>query len=510
MTFATLPRSCGILLHPTALPSAYGIGDLGPGAHAFARALAKNGTRAWQMLPTTPTDPGCGHSPYSSTSAFAGNPLLISPDALLADGMIERKDLPGYLSGCEAKVDFPAVVAMRRDMFDAMMRKTEGFAGDRRFERFVRKNPWLRDYARFVAFKKTFGGKPWYEWPRSIRDRDPDAIEALANWRDDAIRREMAIQYVFQKQWNRLRGACASKGVRIFGDMPIYVQLDSADVWAHRELFRLDANGMPTQVAGVPPDYFSATGQLWGNPLYDWEKHAMNGFSWWLERFHRCAGMYDIVRMDHFRGFVGFWAVGAGEKTAMNGHWEPAPAFALFWSVMQAYPNLTIVAEDLGVITDDVRTAMENLDLPGMKILQFAFGDNKETWLDNPYLPHNIDECSVVYTGTHDNDTLGGMLRGASAYVLGNIEEYLYHDRVGVDLHERMVELTMCSAARLAMLPMQDVLGLGAGARFNTPGTIGPENWTWRMSPNQLRAFERGIPWLQQAFRSSGRLHHSG
>jgi 4-alpha-glucanotransferase len=505
MTFAQLPRSCGILLHPTALPSAYGIGDLGPDAYAFAEALADNGYDVWQMLPTTPTDPGCWHSPYSSTSAFAGNPLLISPERLAADGMILRQDLPRAIVGDGARVDFAAATAIRDDVFEGMVRKTDAFKGDRDFDRFVRRNAWVVDYARFAAFKKHFGGKSWTEWPEEIRHRDPDAVESLARWRAHEIRREMAVQYVFDHQWRRLRQDCCDRGVRIFGDMPIYVQFDSADVWAHPELFRLDADGRSTQVAGVPPDYFSATGQLWGNPLYDWDEHAANGFSWWLERFARCADMYDIVRMDHFRGFVNFWVVEANEKTAMNGQWEPAPAEALFWSVMAAYPDLMIVAEDLGDITADVKKVMSDLEFPGMKIMQFAFGDEEEKWLENPYLPHNISEHSVVYTGTHDNETLAGMLHGASEYVRGNILSYSGKS-LASGLHERVVDLALGSAALLAMFPLQDLLELGNEARFNTPGTVGPANWSWRASSEQLRAFRRGIPWFQEALKRSGRF----
>ena len=476
----SIPRASGILLHPTALPGPHGIGALGTEARAFVDFLKAAGQSVWQTLPLGPT--GFGDSPYTALSAFAGNPLLIDLPTLVAQGDLDPPDLEETLAP-DGPVDFANVRRCKEQRLARAAANFPGRADDTRREAFVRfcreQAGWLDDYALFAALRQHFHGKTWQQWPAALRRRDP---AALADWRTRlaaAIAAEQYGQYVFYAQWEALKNYAHQRGIRLFGDLPIFVALDSADVWSHQHLFRLDAQGHPTVVAGVPPDYFSTTGQLWGNPLYRWEAHEASGFAWWRERFHAELRRADLVRVDHFRGFQACWMVPAKEATAVNGSWEEAPGRALFTALRSVAPDLPIVAEDLGVITPEVEALRSAFGFPGMKILQFAF----DAGPTNPYLPHNYDRDCVVYTGTHDNATTRGWWDQLDAAQRAQVGIYLgkHHPDIPWDL----IRLAMASVARLCIIPCQDLLGLDEAARFNRPGQPSG-NWQWRLAPGQL------------------------
>jgi 4-alpha-glucanotransferase len=478
-------RASGILLHITSLPSRYGVGDLGPGAHAFADFLARAGQTYWQLLPLTPTNSGTGNSPYNAYSAFAGNPLLISPDLLVAQGYLSPENLADVPAFGDDRVEYARVTPWKKQLlniaFENGLSWLPGRSGYQDFK--AAHGWWLEDYALFASLKHHFEGLPWYYWPRDIRFRHPAALEEWRERLSMEVERERFKQYIFFDQWESLKARCERHHIRLMGDMPIYVSLDSCDVWAHPQFFDLDDNLLPIHVAGAPPDYFSKKGQLWGNPVYDWERMAASGFSWWLDRFRHNGMIYHAVRLDHFRGFVAFWQVPAGSKTARNGVWRPCPGKQLLQLVQEKLPHLDLVAEDLGHITPDVRELMVSLGFPGMKILQFAFGDDLP---NNPYLPHNIDENCVVYTGTHDNNTLRGWYaKELSLEQQALVAEYLGTDKVYHAVHEALIRAAMMSRARVCMLPLQDVLDLGSEARMNTPSQRNG-NWVWRVLPEQL------------------------
>ncbi|MCX6693758.1 MAG: 4-alpha-glucanotransferase [Methanomicrobiales archaeon] len=477
-------RESGILLPVTALPSPYGVGDLGPAARRFASFLAASGQRYWQVLPISPTSPATGNSPYFSNSAFAGNTLLISPEDLLDSGYITNDDLARVLVSTGARAEYSKAAASRADLFTVAHARFLLGGTDPDFEDFcTQASGWLDDFAHFSAFKDHFGGSAWTTWPAGVRDRDPATICALSIRLSREISREKFLQYLFQRQWDDLLAHCRDLDVRVIGDLPIYLTHDSADVWANPTLFQLDINRSPTAVAGVPPDYFSPTGQLWGNPLYDWESMRKDGFSWWMARIARARALYDLVRLDHFRGFFAYWAIPAGAIDAVHGRWADGPGTLFFEAVQQRFPEFPLIAEDLGVITPDVARALVRLALPGMKVLLFAFSDADP---GNLHLPHHHTEKTVVYTGTHDNSPARAWFsREATPAARGFLSRYLGRNITEETVSWEFVRLAMLSVAQMAILPVQDLLALGIEARMNHPGTSWG-NWEWRMVEGQI------------------------
>ncbi|ABA87814.1 4-alpha-glucanotransferase [Syntrophotalea carbinolica DSM 2380] len=478
MTFKQ--RASGILLHPTSLPGPHGIGDLGNEAWRFVDFLAGAGQNIWQILPLGPA--GYGHSPYSALSAFAGNPLLISLERLIEEGDLEPEDLTG-VGLDEGTVHFGFVAPFKKRLLHKGAKRFREGATERRktdFDDFCRvQAAWLEDFVLFCALRSKFNDMPWQQWPPPLRSRQPDALQQVRQELADALHVHRYEQFVFFEQWLALRNYANRRGVRILGDLPIFVALDSADVWAHPGLFHLDAQLQPTVIAGVPPDYFSATGQRWGNPLYRWETHQNDDFTWWQSRLNWNLQQCDLLRIDHFRGFVSCWAIPAGDKTAVNGQWWETPGEALFSALRHSHPHLPLVAEDLGVITPEVEHLRDRLDLPGMKILQFAFDSGP----DNPYLPHNLPKHCVIYTGTHDNDTSLGWWQTANTEIRNETAAYLGHPIT--DMPWDLIHLAWASVAQLAICPLQDVLSLGGEARMNYPGRA-DANWSWRYLPGAL------------------------
>ncbi len=485
------PRSGGILLHPTSLPGPYGIGELGPCALRFLEFLRDAGQTLWQVLPLGPT--GFGDSPYACFSSFAGNPLLVSLETLLEWGDLSPSDLGDVPAFPEDRVDYGKLMEWKAPLLERAARRFLDNAGGERKAAFdvfrVEEEGWLDDFCLFLALKDEFSKRAagaWNDtWPRDIALREP---AALARWKrelSDRIALKQVVQFYFFSQWNAIRRFAAGMGIRIIGDLPIFVAEDSADVWAHRELFLLNEDGKPAAVSGVPPDYFTATGQLWGNPLYDWEAMRRKGFSFLIDRIRAALRLFDIVRIDHFRGFEACWTVLAGEPTAERGQWIKAPGKALFEAVQHKLGDLPIIAEDLGVITPEVNALREELGFPGMRILQFAFDrrDAGELGGENRFLPHNHSADSVVYTGTHDNDTTRGWWAGRSAEERGFLDRY--SPSSDTDIWWRFIRMAMSSVGRFAVIPLQDALGLGSEARMNTPGTLGG-NWTWRVRGDML------------------------
>ncbi len=477
-------RESGVLLHVTSLPSRYGIGDLGPEAYRWADFLAETRQSIWQILPLNPTDMAHGNSPYQSLSAFAGNPLLISPDLILKDGWLRKADLDALPQFPGAHVDYGDVTAFKSGLFELAFGRFQQCSPGYEYENFCSENSgWLDDYALFRTLHNHFAGKIWTDWPQDIQDKNPGTLESLRNDFKDSIRFEKFLQYVFFKQWNSLKRYCNELGIQIFGDVPIYVIHNSADVWSNPELFKLDGQKRPYAVAGVPPDYFSETGQLWGNPLYQWEALRETGYAWWIKRVKHNAGLFDIIRIDHFRGLIGYWEVAAGERSAVNGRWVEVPAEDFFHALSRRLPNLSIVAEDLGVITPDVREIMNRFEFPGMKVLLFAFGDDLAA---NPYIPHNLPRNCIIYTGTHDNNTARGWFENETApETRRRLFRYLGREVCKDAIHWELIRLAMMSVADKAVFPLQDILGLGAEARMNRPSTA-EGNWQWRFLPEQL------------------------
>jgi 4-alpha-glucanotransferase len=474
-------RASGILLHPTSFPGPYGIGDLGRQAHRWIEFLDGAGCGLWQVLPLGPT--GYGDSPYQSFSTFAGNPYLISPEDLLEEGLLHSNDLVELPDFPRGKVDYGKVIPWKLGLLDRafiQFKASPSKAQQVEFEQFKDEHDhWLEDFALFMSLKEAYGGGSWVDWPKPLLKRESSALAQARREHSVAIQRQEFHQFIFFKQWRRIRQQANKKGIRIIGDIPIFVAHDSAEVWAQPELFFLDDQGNPTVVAGVPPDYFSETGQLWGNPLYRWEVHQEDGYQWWLKRLQAVLGLVDFVRLDHFRGFVGYWEVPYGEKTAVNGRWVSGPGRELFTTVEGQLGQLPIIAEDLGVITDDVVELREQFHLPGMRIVQFAFsGDPQE-----PFLPHNHEKHSVVYTGTHDNDTSRGWYERVP-----NVEKSFYRrylNRDGKNVAWDLIRATWGSVAVFALAPVQDFLDLGNEARMNYPGNPSG-NWNWRMPENAL------------------------
>ncbi|NOZ94394.1 MAG: 4-alpha-glucanotransferase [Acidobacteria bacterium] len=477
-----LERAAGVLLHATCLPSPFGIGDLGPAAHHWLDWLDAAGVRWWQVLPLNPTGPG--FSPYSATSTFAGNPLLISPELLAEEGLLTRDDLDGFPGLPTEYVAWerlvPAKERLLRKAWNRLVEMEPGSLADE-LEAFSREQGWwLEEFALFDALKRAHGGAPWYEWPDPFRRHDGESLRAWADANCMETGYSRFCQLLFFRQWTALKAHAGHLGIRILGDVPIFVSLDSAEVWSRRELFRLDEQGNPTVVAGVPPDYFSETGQRWGNPLYDWDRHAADGYAWWIARLRQALTLCDAVRLDHFRGFAAHWEIPAEEETAVMGRWVPGPGRALFEAVEAELGDLPFVAEDLGTITEEVRELRRVLGLPGMAILHFAFNPSPRS----TYIPYNHTRDLVVYTGTHDNNTtVGWWSEDATEGERELVRRYIGGE--GWEIHWDLIRLALSSVARLAIVPHQDLAGLGSDCRMNTPGRA-EGNWGFRITPWML------------------------
>lgn len=474
-------RSSGILMHPTSLPSHGGIGDLGPASYDFVNWLAAAEQTLWQVLPLGPV--GYGNSPYSCTSAFAGNVFMISLERLAERGYLTPARLAD-IPEPQTAVDFESVRAHKLPLLrEAARNFLQSAKGDARvrYDTFCSENKWwLDDYALFAVLREHFGDRPWNSWPEEIAQRKPDALQALHTELRDPIEVECFLQFAFFEQWKALRAYCAQRGIRIIGDVAIFVSYDSADVWTHPENYRLNADLSPEVVAGVPPDAFSETGQRWGNPLYDWEALKLRGYDWWIERIRWSVATCDIIRLDHFRGFEASWEIPADESTAVNGHWIPGPNMDLFRALKNDLGKLPFIAEDLGYITPEVRELRRKLDIPGMKVMQFGFGDKGA----HIYLPQRFTPDCVVYTGTHDNDTTVGWWNN-SASVREKAWAGEYFGKVDDGINWAFLRAAFGSVATLAVIPVQDVLGLDSDARMNVPSKPGG-NWTWRLASGVL------------------------
>jgi len=499
-------RKSGILLHITSLPSPFGIGDLGPGAYWFIDFLHSTGQGVWQILPVCPTSVSSGNSPYSSQSAFAGNPLLISPQLLMEDGYLSREDIEQVVSAKsannsfhnfsieESKVIYPQVEALKKNILEkAYLNFKSQLSRLEEFKIFCEKNAfWLEEYAIFKVLKKKFNFTEWSIWPQKIRDREKTKIESFKRKNFDDLQEEKFIQFLFFSQWEKLKSCCSEKRIQIMGDLPLYINYDSADIWAHPHIFKLDKEKRPVSISGVPPDYFSKKGQLWNNPIYRWDYIKKTGYMWWLERIKHNLSLFHLVRLDHFRGFSGFWEVPAGEKTAQYGKWVKGPGEDFFNTILSHFSFLPLIAEDLGEITPDVHILRDRFGFPGMKVLQFAFSNDQ---FSKQYMPHNYGENCVAYTGTHDNNTLIGWFFDEPAKTEKN--KFLIHERKRAlnyigrkradrkDLHWDFIRLLMMSRARLVIFPMQDILGLGSEGRMNIPGSS-TGNWEWRILTDQI------------------------
>ena len=473
-------RSCGILMHISSLPSPYGIGTFGAEAEKFADWLKEAGQKYWQVLPIGPT--GYGDSPYQPFSSFAGNPLLIDLDELVEHGYLEKKSLDNSDYGADPSyVDFDIVnrhkTALLREAF-------AGFTDDVGYTSFViEEQDWLDDYALFMALKDKFGGRPWSDWDDDIKLREPESVKRWTEELKDDIKFYKFVQYIFFRQWDRFHRYCNKNGIQLIGDIPIYVSPDCADVWAQPELFELDEKRVPKRVAGVPPDYFSATGQLWGNPLYNWEEMHKTGYKWWLKRIGKSKESFDMLRIDHFRAFDTYYAIPYGHKTAENGTWEKGPGMELFNAIKNDLGDVNIIAEDLGDIFDSVKELLRDTGFPGMRVLQFGFNPDNT---DNDHLPHNYPKNCCAYTGTHDNSTIMQWYREADPKSRAMARRYV-KPRLFERFSAACVRVVYASPANLAIIPMQDILGLGANARMNVPSTVGG-NWKWRMLPGRLTA----------------------
>jgi len=472
-------RVAGVLLHPTSLPGIYGVGDLGDEVVAFLDWAASAGMRMWQMLPLNP--PGFGASPYGCLSSFAGNPLLISPQRLLQDELLDPDDVADVPRFSDEHVEFERVSeyksALLRSSWKHFHERTEFHAA---FDAFIDEHrEWLDDYALYMALKARNADAPWWTWSARLVRRDPHALQRAREENAETIRFWQYVQFLFFRQWSIVREAAHARGIRIMGDVPIYVANDSADVWGNRELFQLDERGKPTHVAGVPPDYFSETGQRWGNPLYRWDAMREGGFHWFVARVRANLRFADVVRLDHFRGFAAYWEIPADEPTAVHGRWMPGPGAALFDAIRNALGGLPIVAEDLGFITDDVHELRRAIGVPGMRILQFGFAQD-----DSPHLPHRFEPKTVVYTGTHDNDTARGWFESATDEERDAALAYLGASN-GETIAWDLIRAAYTSVAEVAIVPAQDIVGLGSDARMNTPGEE-KHNWTWRVGAGAL------------------------
>ncbi len=480
-------RSAGILMHITSLPSRFGIGDLGPQAQAFANFLHRTHQKFWQLLPLNPTEQGQSHSPYSSLSSKAGNPLLISPELLANNGLLQAEELQQYYLPCETQTNYTEAERVKGELFNKAWRTfKEGKFGvlEQQFNEFCQtEESWLNDFALFMVLKKRNEGEPWFRWPEEYRLHQLKALENLTNQHKDELEKIKWLQFIFAKQWKKLRHHCNQHDIQLFGDMPFYISYDSADVWSDREIFAINEEGNMTGVAGVPPDAFSDDGQLWGMPVFRWDILKKRNYNWWIQRFKKNMELFDIVRLDHFRAFVDYWEVPATETTARHGEWNPGPGADLFTVAKEELGSLPFVAEDLGDINDAVYQLRDQFNLPGMKILQFAFGEDMQTSI---HAPHNYHENFIVYTGTHDNNTIRGWYRcEVNNENRHRLEQYVGHPATEEDIHIVLGRLAYLSVAKTVILPMQDVLALDESCRMNTPAS-NKNNWGWRLLPEQL------------------------
>ncbi len=476
------PRYSGVLVHPSSFPSPYGIGDFGPGAYEFIDYLADAGQKLWQILPLGPT--GFGDSPYQSFSAFAGQPLFISPDLLVKDGLLRETDVEAPSVRDPHKVDYGSVITYKTTLYKtAFARFTEEAPQNlkKEYDAFVKEQEiWLFDYALFMAVKEEHQGRCWLEWEDEMTDPSAAAKKKWADEHQDAVNYYQFLQFLFFRQWKALKDYANKKNIRIIGDIPIFVSLDSVDVWADKSLYELDEKGYPLAVAGVPPDYFSATGQLWGNPLYDWKAHKKQDYDWWIRRISHQFSLVDILRIDHFRGFCSYWSVPYGQDTAIGGKWVEGPGEDLFFAIERKLgKGLPIIAEDLGIITEDVEELRDQFAFPGMRVLQFAFDDPN----DNIMMPHNHIENCICYTGTHDNDTAKGWYYTASKAAQKKARGYM--NTGAADISWAFIRTALSSVAQYAVIPLQDIMGLGSDARMNFPGRSAG-NWCWRYTSDQL------------------------
>ncbi len=476
-------RAAGILLHPTSLPGKFGIGDLGHEAYNFVNFLEAGGQKLWQVFPLGPT--GYGDSPYQCFSAFAGNSLLVSPEKLFEDNFLTKDDLENIPDFDPQKIDFGKVINYKKNLlrkaFENYKKNKNGL--EEEFNVFCESNKeWLDDFALFMAAKEFHGGKLWIQWDKGLVIRDKDSLNQWSKKLSDDISYQKFVQFNFFRQWKNLKNYANEKGIKIIGDMPIFIAYDSSDLWAHKDLFTVDEGGDLETVAGVPPDYFSETGQLWGNPLYRWKVMEKDDFLWWQQRFSQLLEMIDIIRIDHFRGFDAFWEIPGGAPTAENGKWIKAPGEKLFSTVEKYLGKMPIIAEDLGIITKSVEKLRDRFDFPGMKILQFAFGKDME----RKFLPHNYIQNCVVYTGSHDNDTTRAYyekIKHENNDIYEHTRRYLNY--YGDDIVKELIRISYASTADMVIIPMQDILNLGGEARMNFPGKPAG-NWTWRFTWEQV------------------------
>lgn len=498
-------RSSGILLHVSSLPSPHGIGDLAY-AHDFIDFLHDSGQSYWQILPLGPSSPVFGNSPYMSFSAFAGNPLYISPELLLKDGLIDRLDLE-HPEFSEYFVEFEKVAPWKEQLLVKAWQRFRGMGKRDEFDQFCLGNPWLGNHALFMALKQKYRQAPWYEWPEDICSANKSSLLVARSELSDIVEYYEFEQYLFFRQWQRVHEYAQRKGVRIMGDLPIYVGMDSVDVWANQGIFELHKRSrLPVRIAGVPPDYFSSTGQRWGNPLYRWNTRKgvvkEQLYDWWHQRFATIFSLVDIIRIDHFRGFESFWSIPGEDETASNGVWKKGPGLVFFREMEKRLGYMPVIAEDLGLITPEVLELRDSLGYPGMKILQFAFDGRT----DNPYLPWNCERNSVIFTGTHDNDTVVGWYLDPEVPETAKQEMKRAANRDASEartVHHDFIHLALSSPAQLSIIPMQDVLGFGNDCRMNRPSTAGG-NWVWRCAP---RYFTRGIStWLHEQTRFFNRI----
>lgn len=477
-------RAGGVLLSITSLPSKYGIGCFSKSAYDFVDWLKGAGQTYWQILPLGPTS--YGDSPYQSFSTFAGNPYFISLEALVEEGVLTKAECEAADFGDKpGSVDYEKMYQARYPLLRKAYERSK-ISENQDYQRFVADNGWwLGDYALFMAVKDRFDGAPWTEWAEDIRLRWPNAMDYYRRELYFDVEFQQYLQYTFYMQWMKLKNYANDRGIRLIGDIPIYVAMDSADTWAHPELFQLDENNVPLAVAGCPPDGFSAIGQLWGNPLYRWDYHWDTGYEWWISRLEYCFRLYDVVRIDHFRGFDEYYSIPYEATTAVDGHWEKGPGMALFARVEEALGRREVIAEDLGYVTDSVRELVRSSGFPGMKVLEFAF-DSRDSGCANDYLPHNYEENCVAYTGTHDNETIRGWFDSISTEEQEMAREYLCDSRTPKkELNWAFISLIMRSSARICIIPMQDYLGYGNECRMNKPSTVGI-NWKWRLTGEEL------------------------
>lgn len=479
-------RACGILLHISSLPSEYGIGDFGPKAYEFADFLKDAYQKYWQVLPVNQVDSAGNFSPYDCLSAFAGNILLISPEMLVEDGLLSRKDCRNRPVFSKIKVNFHRVKSYKTKLLNIAFQRFKKVSAQKRYQAFCADNKyWLDDYAVFAALRKKFKNRLWHTWPKELRDRNSNSLKVIKEQLADSIEKEKFQQYIFFKQWLNLKNYCGKLGISIIGDLPIYVSKESADVWVHPEIFKLTKTKQPSFIAGVPPDLFSRGGQLWGNPVYNWNVLKQTDYRWWMRRIEHNLTLFDMVRLDHFRGFAAYWRVPAGSKTAECGRWIKGPGEDFLGQLFKRFAPNKFIAEDLGYITSDVKDLIKKYHLASMKVLMFGFDDKKGT--KNSHYPDNYTYNCVVYTGTHDNNTVKGWYRNEA----GPGQKKMIYNYIGrkiraADIHWEFIAIAMKSLCRIAVIPMQDVLGLGQQGRMNKPSTK-VNNWQWRLVPKNLK-----------------------